>query len=142
MLIPRHITFHLRELSRYFPILSLTGPRQAGKTTLLKELYPDYRYVSLEDPDQQLRAADDPRSFLKHYDHNVIFDEAQKVPELFSYLQTVVDEDRKPGRYILSGSQNFFIEEEHHTVAGRAGRYCPSLSIGPPGDGRGKCTAR
>ena len=87
MLIPRHITAHLRELSLYFPILSLTGPRQAGKTTLLKELYPDYRYVSLEDPDQQLRATEDPRSFLKHYDYNVIFDEAQRVPALFSYLQ-------------------------------------------------------
>ena len=122
MLIPRHITAHLRELSLYFPILSLTGPRQAGKTTLLKELYPDYRYVSLEDPDQQLRATEDPRSFLKHYDYNVIFDEAQRVPALFSYLQTVVDEDRQPGRYILSGSQNFLLRQSiTQSLAGRVG---------------------
>ena len=122
MIIPRDITSHLRELSRYFPILSLTGPRQAGKTTLLKELYADYRYVSLEDPDQQLRAKDDPRSFLKHYDYQVIFDEAQRAPELFSYLQTVVDEDRRAGRYILSGSQNFLLRQGiTQTLAGRVG---------------------
>ena len=76
---------------------------------MLKKLYPGYRYVSLEDPDQQLRATEDPRSFLKHYDHLVIFDEAQRVPALFSYLQTIVDEDRRPGRYVLSGSQNFLL---------------------------------
>ena len=122
MLIPRHITVHLRELSQYFPILSLTGPRQAGKTTLLKKLYPDYRYVSLEDPDQQLRATDDPRSFLKQYDYQVIFDEAQRVPALFSYLQTAVDDDRKPGRYILSGSQNFLLRQNiTQSLAGRVG---------------------
>lgn len=122
MIISRHITTHLQELSQYFPILSLTGPRQAGKTTLLKKLYPNYRYVSLEDPDQQLRATEDPRSFLKHYDYHIIFDEAQRVPTLFSYLQTVVDEDRKPGRYILSGSQNFLLRENiTQSLAGRVG---------------------
>ncbi len=122
MLLARHITAHLKELSQYFSILSLTGPRQAGKTTLLRKLYPGYRYVSLEDPDQQLRATDDPRSFLKHFDYNVIFDEAQRAPALFSYLQTVVDEDRKPGRYILSGSQNFLLRQNiTQSLAGRVG---------------------
>lgn len=122
MIIPRHLARHLQELSRYFPILSLTGPRQAGKTTLLKELYPNHRYVSLEDPDQQLRATEDPRSFLKHYDYNVIFDEAQRAPELFSYLQTIVDEDKQPGRYILSGSQNFLLRQNiSQSLAGRVG---------------------
>ncbi|MCB0613996.1 MAG: AAA family ATPase [Phaeodactylibacter sp.] len=72
MILARHITAHLQELSQYFPILSLTGPRQAGKATLLQKLYPNYRYVSLEDPDQQLRATEDPRSFLRHYDHRFI----------------------------------------------------------------------
>ena len=122
MIIPRHLSGHLQELSLYFPVLSLTGPRQAGKTTLLKKLYPGYRYVSLEDPDQQLRATEDPRSFLKHYDHLVIFDEAQRVPALFSYLQTIVDEDRRPGRYILSGSQNFLLRKGiTQSLAGRVG---------------------
>lgn len=122
MRIPRSIKDHLEELGQYFPIISLTGPRQAGKTTLLRSMFPDYRYVSLEDPDQQHRAEDDPRSFLKQYDERVIFDEAQRVPTLFSYLQTAVDEDRQPGRYILSGSQNFLIRQNiSQSLAGRVG---------------------
>lgn len=111
MLIPRRLTKHLEELSLYFPIISLTGPRQAGKTTLLKHLFRDYTYISLEDPDKQSRAMEDPRSFLLQYKNQVIFDEAQRVPELFSYLQTAVDEHRTPGRYILSGSQNFLLRQ-------------------------------
>lgn len=122
MPIPRAIAPHLEELSSYFPVLSLTGPRQAGKTTLLKHLFSDYRYVSMEDPDQQLRALDDPRGFLKQYDYQVIFDEAQRVPELFSYLQGMVDEDRQMGRYILSGSQNFLLRKNiTQSLAGRVG---------------------
>lgn len=122
MRIARSLKAHIKELCQYFPIISLTGPRQAGKTTLLKEMFPDYRYVSLEDPDQQLLALDDPRGFLKQYDYKVIFDEAQRVPTLFSYLQTVVDEDRMPGRYILSGSQNFLLRQNiTQSLAGRVG---------------------
>lgn len=122
MQVPRTIKTYLEELGTYFPIISLTGPRQAGKTTLLKKMFPEYRYVSLEDPDQQLRALDDPRSFLKQYDYRVIFDEVQRVPPLFSYLQTVVDEDRQVGRYILSGSQNFLLRQNiTQSLAGRVG---------------------
>ena len=122
MLIPRRLTKHLEELSLYFPIISLTGPRQAGKTTLLKHLFRDYTYISLEDPDKQSRAMEDPRSFLLQYKNQVIFDEAQRVPELFSYLQTAVDEHRTPGRYILSGSQNFLLRQNiTQSLAGRAG---------------------
>lgn len=122
MKIARSLKSHIEELCKYFPIISLTGPRQAGKTTLLKEMFPDYRYISLEDPDQQLRASDDPRGFLKEYDYKVIFDEAQRVPSLFSYLQTIVDEDRLPGRYILSGSQNFLLRQNiPQSLAGRVG---------------------
>lgn len=122
MRVPRSIKDHLIELGQYFPIISLTGPRQAGKTTLLRSMFPDYRYVSLEDPDQQQRAENDPRSFLKQYDDQVIFDEAQRVPTLFSYLQTTVDEDRQPGRYILSGSQNFLLRQNiSQSLAGRVG---------------------
>ncbi|MEM0992050.1 MAG: ATP-binding protein [Bacteroidota bacterium] len=122
MKIPRSLHTHILELCQYFPIISLTGPRQAGKTTLLKSMFPDYRYVSLEDPDQKLAATDDPRSFLKQYDDKVIFDEAQRVPTLFSYLQTTVDEDRTAGRYILSGSQNFLLRKNiTQSLAGRVG---------------------
>lgn len=122
MIIPRHITDHLRELCRYYPILSLTGPRQAGKTTLLRHLFPAYQYVSLEDPDKQLRATEDPIGFLHGYDQQVIFDEAQRVPSLFSYLQAAVDADRQPGRFILSGSQNFLLRQGiTQSLAGRVG---------------------
>jgi len=122
MNIPRRLKKHIEELGLYYPIISLTGPRQAGKTTLLKKMFPSYRYVSLEDPDQQLRASNDPRSFLRQYDYKVIFDEAQRVPSLFSYLQTIVDEDRQAGRYILSGSQNFLLRKNiTQSLAGRVG---------------------
>ena len=122
MYIPRQIVNHLRELGQYYPIISITGPRQAGKTTLIKHLYPDYQYLSLEDPDLRQRAQDDPRGFLEQYDHQVIFDEAQRVPSLFSYLQTLVDADRRKGRFILSGSQNFLLRKEiNQSLAGRVG---------------------
>ena len=121
-IIPRDIEQHLRELGQYFPILSLTGPRQAGKTTLLKNLFPSYQYISLEDPDIREKAHRDPRSFLKAHNYQVIFDEAQRVPELFSYLQTLVDQDRIPSRFILSGSQNFLLRQNiSQSLAGRVG---------------------
>ena len=78
---------HLRELGKYYPIISLTGPRQAGKTTLLRDLYTDYDYLSFEAPELRAEFTADPRGFLRQYGENVIFDEAQHVPELFSYLQ-------------------------------------------------------
>lgn len=105
-----------------FPVISLTGPRQAGKTTLLQDLYPGYKYVSLEHPEMRRQAMKDPRSFLEVYGDQVIFDEAQRWPELFSYLQGMVDEDRRPGRFILSGSQNFLLRKNiTQTLAGRVG---------------------
>ncbi|MEM1327759.1 MAG: ATP-binding protein [Bacteroidota bacterium] len=105
-----------------FPIISLTGPRQSGKTTLLKTLYPDYRYVSLEHPDTRLMAQRNPNEFLADYNDRVIFDEAQRWPDLFAYLQTMVDEDRRLGRFILSGSQNFLLRKNiSQSLAGRVG---------------------
>ncbi|MGA1825411.1 MAG: AAA family ATPase [bacterium] len=82
-------------------LLTITGPRQSGKTTLARKAFPNKEYVSLEDPDNKLFAANDPRGFLKTYEEAVI-DEAQKVPELFSYIQTKVDMDNKTGQYILN----------------------------------------
>jgi predicted AAA+ superfamily ATPase len=113
---------HIRDLANFFPAISLTGPRQAGKTTLLKEMFPDYKYVSLENPTIRLAAKSDPASFLAEYNDKVIFDEAQRFPDLFSYLQGMIDEDRRPGRFILSGSQNFLLRKNiSQSLAGRIG---------------------
>ncbi len=122
MLIPRNITPYIQELIRYFPIVSLTGPRPAGKTTLLRFLFPDYKYVSLENPDNRAFAEEDPNSFLEKYSEQVIIDEAQRVPSLFSYLQTKVDLSGQKGQFILSGSQNFLLQKNiSQSLAGRVG---------------------
>jgi uncharacterized protein len=119
-MIDRIIASKLIEFTNRFPIVSLTGPRQSGKTTLLRHILPDYRYVSLENPDNRNFAIDDPNGFLKTYNQFVIFDEVQRVPELFSYIQTKVDEDKIMGQYILSGSQNFLLLSQiSQTLAGR-----------------------
>lgn len=92
-----------------FPIVTLTGPRQSGKSTLLKSALPDYNYVSMEDPDSRLLAINDPRGFLKTYPDKTIIDEVQRVPDLFSYLQTHVDNENREGMYYLAGSQDFLL---------------------------------
>ena len=89
-----------------YPVLVLTGPRQSGKTTFLKNQFSDYTYVNLENLDSRKYAINDPNAFLTEFQGKVILDEVQRVPELFSYIQTKVDEDRLMGQYILSGSQN------------------------------------
>ncbi len=106
-MIPRDSTKTIRTLLRGFPIITLTGPRQSGKTTLAKAIFADRPYVSLEDPDLRRAAQDDPRSFLERYPGGAVFDEIQRCPELLSYLQTIVDADGRMGRYILTGSQQF-----------------------------------
>lgn len=107
MIIEREIKQQIDFYATKYPIIGLTGPRQSGKTTLLRHIFSDYRYVSLENPDIREYATEDAASFLKEYDEKVIFDEVQGVPSLFSFLQTKVDEDNIMGQYILSGSQNF-----------------------------------
>jgi uncharacterized protein len=120
MYIERTLEKAMRAYTAKFPVLSLTGPRQAGKTTLLKTVFPEYRYVSLENPEVRLQAESDPNGFLDRYDRYVIFDEAQRVPHLFSYLQTKVDNDGIMGQYILSGSQNFLLLQNiTQSLAGR-----------------------
>ncbi len=119
-LVNRQISNSIRSHLAKYPILVLTGPRQSGKTTLLKNILPEYRYVSLENTDQRSFAEDDPVGFLKKYDSQVIFDEVQRVPKLFSYLQTLVDESGKMGQFILSGSQNFhLLQRITQSLAGR-----------------------
>ena len=110
----------MRSLLPKYPILALTGPRQSGKTTLLRYILPNYRYVSLENPDTRSFATEDPVGFLKEYDTQVIFDEVQRAPSLFSYLQTIVDNSRQMGQLVLSGSQNFhLLERITQSLAGR-----------------------
>jgi len=116
----RQIAESIRALMSKFPVISVTGPRQSGKTTLLRGMFPTYRYVNFEDPDARLFFEQDPRGFLREYDRFVIFDEAQRVPSLFSYLQVKVDEDKIMGQFILSGSQNFLLLEKiTQSLAGR-----------------------
>lgn len=97
----------LLEALRTTPVAVVTGPRQTGKSTLLRHTLPGWTMVSLEDPDLREFARDDPRGFLRQHPAPLIIDEAQYVPALFSYIQTLVDHDGRPGRYVLSGSQQF-----------------------------------
>jgi uncharacterized protein len=119
-MIARHISEKLIYFSQKYPIVTLTGPRQSGKSTLLRNLFSEYKYVSLEDPDMLLLAKEDPRLFLQKYSDKTIIDEAQKYPELFSYLQTHVDAAGREGMFILSGSHNFLLMERiSQSLAGR-----------------------
>jgi len=97
----------IRTLLRGFPIVTLTGPRQSGKSTLAKALFTNLPYASLEDPDMRLAATEDPRSFLERFPDGAVLDEVQRCPDILSYLQTIVDTDGRMGRYILTGSQQF-----------------------------------
>lgn len=120
MMLQREIITAINLLVDKYPIIAVTGPRQSGKTTLLKYMFPEYRYVSLENPDVRSFAATDPNGFLKEYSEYVIFDEVQRVPSLFSYLQTKVDESKLMGQFILSGSQNFhLVQNITQSLAGR-----------------------
>lgn len=119
-MIARTIQQKIENLASKFPVVTLTGPRQSGKSTLLRHAFPDYQYVSLENLDVRTFATEDPHGFLKTYPRHVIIDEAQRVPTLFSYIQTYVDEVDEPGLYILSGSHNFLLMETvNQSLAGR-----------------------
>lgn len=123
MYIERNLKKHLKYYLKKYPIVTITGPRQSGKTTLATTACKDYTYVSLEDPDHLEYATTDPRGFLDTYNNKVIFDEIQNTPKIFSYLQGIVDQNKTPGRYILSGSQQFLLNEKiSQTLAGRTAR--------------------
>jgi len=100
----RSILAEIQALAKEFRIITVLGPRQAGKTTLCRMAFPEYKYVSLEDPDTRLYATEDPRGFLNEYRQYVIFDEVQRAPQLLSYMQTIVDEDKLKAQFILTGS--------------------------------------
>lgn len=112
----------LRGLARGFPVVAVTGPRQSGKTTLVRAAFPGKAYVSLEDPDERAFALEDPRAFLARFPRGAIFDEVQRTPGLLSYLQTRVDERPVAGRFVLTGSQQFgLMANLTQTLAGRIG---------------------
>ncbi len=119
-MIKRTLSDKLLALARQFPVVSVTGPRQSGKTTLTRMVFGDYDYISLEDPDEREFAHGDPKGFLKRFTDGVILDEIQRAPTLLSYIQGIVDSDRSPGRFILTGSQQLRIMEKvSQTLAGR-----------------------
>lgn len=119
-MIPRLLAASIRQSARKFPVVAILGPRQSGKTTLVQDLFASKPYVSLEDPDKRAFAQSDPRGFLAGYPKGAVLDEAQRVPELFSYLQGIVDRVRKPGLFILTGSQNFLLMQHlSQSLAGR-----------------------
>ncbi|WP_439582327.1 ATP-binding protein [Dyadobacter bucti] len=110
----------ISQLASVFKSVAVTGPRQSGKTTLVKMLFPDKTYLSLENPDIRRFAIEDPRGFLKKYETGAILDEVQRTPDLFSYLQEVLDTSSEPGRFILTGSNNFLLQQNiSQTLAGR-----------------------
>ena len=120
-MVERTLQAHLRALARRHPVVTLTGPRQSGKTTLCRSAFPDKPYVSLEPPDQREFARSDPRGFLGRLDDGAVIDEVQRVPELLSYVQHRVDEDPRPGTFVLTGSQHFGLSDAvTQTLAGRS----------------------
>ena len=121
-MIKRKLSKELHVLLQEYPIVTVLGPRQAGKTTLVQQELPDYAYVSLEDPDERMLATEDPRAFLRRYPGNTIFDEVQRVPMLLSYLQGIVDNEQKNGRFVLTGSHQLELRAAvAQSLAGRTG---------------------
>jgi len=122
-MIPRQAADTALRLAQGFPILALTGPRQSGKTTLARALFPARAYVSLEDPDQRELAQTDPRGFLARYPDGAVIDEVQRCPDLMSYLQGWVDARGRMGDFVLTGSQQFgLMSRISQSLAGRVGR--------------------
>lgn len=118
----RYLQPVLERFATIYPIVGITGPRQSGKTTLARAVFPHLPYVSLENLDTRALALGDPRAFLAQYVDGAVFDEIQHAPELLSYLQQIVDESAQKGRYVLTGSQNFALSAQiAQSLSGRIG---------------------
>ena len=156
-MLPRTLHPHLLEAAASLPIVTLTGPRQSGKTTLVRAAFPHLPYLTLEAPDTRERALLDPRGFLNGLREGAILDEVQRAPDLLSYLQGWVDDDPRPGRFVLTGSQNLLLlDRVSQSLAGRTrilnlhpfslaelqGREPWDPEVGPPPDDAGTDTPR
>ena len=119
-MINRRIAKELKRASLEYPVVTIFGPRQSGKTTLVKMTFPDYRYVSMEEPDKLNRAEEDPKAFLDDLGKRAVIDEVQRAPFLLSYIQGIVDKNQKEGAFILTGShQPVLGEAVSQSLAGR-----------------------
>lgn len=121
-IIKRALSSDLKKAATYFPVVAVLGPRQSGKTTLVQDIFNKHTYISLEDIDNRTLANKDPRRFLQDYpnEHGIILDEIQHAPDLLSYIQTIVDKEKKRGYFIVTGSQNLMVNEAiTQTLAGR-----------------------
>lgn len=118
--IPREMSAAIIEAAKYFPVITLTGPRQSGKSTLFKHLFAGTPYYSMEDPDLRLMAKTDPRGFLQQFEHGLIIDEVQHVPELLSYIQGIVDQYPERKFYLTGSSQFALLHSVSQSLAGRS----------------------
>jgi uncharacterized protein len=129
-MIKRQAEARLRKLGNSFRSIAVIGPRQSGKTTLCRLVFPGKPYLSMENPDVLEFAKNDPRAFLAQYKNGAILDEVQRAPHLFSYLQQILDETKKKGLFVLTGSNNFLLQQNiSQTLAGRIG-YLQLLPLG------------
>ena len=120
--IKRHLTSELLTQLKEYPLVTVLGPRQAGKTTLVRQALPEYTYVNLENPETREFALSDPKAFLKHYSTKIILDEIQRAPLLLSYLQVMVDENKTNGQFVLTGSHQLELKAAiTQSLAGRTG---------------------
>ncbi|MDP2236325.1 MAG: ATP-binding protein [Bacteroidales bacterium] len=121
-MIQREAETEIRALAKQFKAVAIVGPRQSGKTTLVRHIFSIKPYVNLENPDLRMYATDDPRGFLSNYPAGAVLDEVQRVPELFSYLQQILDDSAMHGMFILTGSNNFLLQERiSQSLSGRVG---------------------
>lgn len=119
-MVKRQIASFVKALLGKYPVITITGPRQSGKTTLLKSLFPDWKYLSMETPDAREQVIQNPRELFSRYGHKMVLDEVQRTPDILSYIQTIVDEDPE-ACFILSASQNLLmLEQISQSLAGRS----------------------
>jgi predicted AAA+ superfamily ATPase len=112
----------VRQLAREYPVVAVMGPRQSGKTTLCRMAFPNWTYVNLEEPDERRLAKEDPRGFLSRFGGGIILDEVQHVPELLSYVQSLVDGREEMGQFVVTGSSNLLLSGQvSQSLAGRVG---------------------